>query len=178
MKSVAEGSLADTDQVDDDAALKALFGAHFRELVVLASLVGSDDPENVAQEAFVRLSSRLHRLREPSAAKAYLRTTVINLTRHRFRHLSVVRRHPDIRRPPAISAEDEAIKGAGDEPLNRALSRLPSRQREALVLRYWLDMTEKEMAEAMNVSPGSVKTHLSRGLSALRNALPEHGGPA
>lgn len=176
MKSVAGGSWAGAGRAGEDA-VKALFDAHFRELVALAALLGADDPENVAQEAFVRLSSRLHRLRESSAAQAYLRTTVVNLTRHWFRHLSVVRRHPDPRRLPAISAEDEVIKGVADEPLSRALSALPARQREALVLRYWLDLTEREMPDVMGVSPGSVKTHLSRGLTALRHALQDQGDP-
>ena len=88
----------------------------------------------------------------------------------------MVRRHPEQPRPPAVSAEDEAIKDIADEPLTRALNRLAARQREALVLRYWLDLNEKEIAQTMDVSAGSVKTHLSRGLTALRKALSDEGG--
>jgi RNA polymerase sigma-70 factor (sigma-E family) len=151
-----------------------LFAAHYHALVRLAGLLGADDPEDIAQEAFARLHDR--RLRDDGAALAYLRATVCNLTRNRLRHLRLIR----LRRPdppePARSSEHAVLVAEEHRELLAAVARLPRRQREALVLRYWLDLSEREIAEAMGVSPGSVKTHASRALAALGKALQE-GAP-
>ncbi|GAA3466905.1 sigma-70 family RNA polymerase sigma factor [Nonomuraea roseola] len=146
-----------------------LFAAHYQSLVRLAGLLGADDPEDIAQEAFARLHSR--RLRDEGAALGYLRSTVCNLTRNRLRHLRIMRlRRPE---PPehARSSEHAVLVAEEHRELLTALDALPRRQREALILRYWLDLSEREIAEAMGVTPGSVKTHASRGLAALRGKL-------
>jgi len=148
-----------------------LFAAHYHPLVRLAGLLGADDPEDIAQEAFSRLHIR--RLRDDGAAVSYLRTIVCNLTRNRLRHLRLVRlRRPD---PPEHerSSEHAVIVAEEHRELLAALDRLPRRQREALVLRYWLDLSEREIADVMGVSTGSVKTHASRALAALGKALKE-----
>lgn len=146
-----------------------LFAAHYGSLVRLAGLLGADDPEDIAQEAFARLHTR--RLRDEGAALGYLRSTVCNLTRNRLRHLRITRlRRPE---PPehARSSEHAVLVAEEHRELLAALDALPRRQREALILRYWLDLSEREIAEAMGVTPGSVKTHASRGLAALRGKL-------
>ncbi len=148
-----------------------LFAAQYQPLVRLAGLLGADDPEDIAQEAFARLHTR--RLRDDGAALGYLRATVCNLARNRLRHLRLVRlRRPD---PPehVRSSEHAVIVAEEHRELLRALDRLPRRQREAVVLRYWLDLSEREIADAMGISPGSVKTHASRALAALGKALQE-----
>ncbi|MFI6595431.1 sigma-70 family RNA polymerase sigma factor [Nonomuraea sp. NPDC050536] len=149
----------------------ALFAAQYQSLVRLAGLLGADDPEDIAQEAFARLTTRS--LRDDGAALGYLRATVCNLTRNRLRHLRIVR----LRRPdppePVRSSEQAVLVAEEHRELLAALDRLPRRQREALVLRYWLDLSEREIAQAMGVSSGSVKTHASRGLAALGKALKE-----
>jgi RNA polymerase sigma-70 factor (sigma-E family) len=150
-----------------------LFHAHFAGLTRLATLLGADDPEDVAQEAFVRLYSRRGRLRDQNAALAYLRATVCNLNRSRFRHLRVVRKHLEGPPPDIPSAEHDVVRAERHGEVVRALGLLPRRQREALVLRYWLGMGEAEMAAAMSVSVGTVKAHVSRGLDALEGALRE-----
>ena len=151
-----------------------LFHAHFRGMVRLAAMLGADDPEDVAQEAFVRLHGRTRALRDPHAAVGYLRTTVVNLTRSRLRHLSVVRQHPAESPPDVASAEHDVVRREAGRDLVAALGRLSDRHREALVLRYWLDLSEAEMAEAMGVSRGTVKSHVSRGLDALAALMEDH----
>jgi RNA polymerase sigma-70 factor (sigma-E family) len=148
-----------------------LFHGQFPALVRLAAMLGADDPEDVAQEAFVRLHRRSRMLRDPHAAIGYLRTTVVNLTRSRHRHLSVARRLAPDAPPDVASAEHDAVRREDHRELLEAVSRLSARHREALVLRYWLDLTEAEMAEVMGVSRGTVKSHVSRGLDALAALL-------
>ena len=150
-----------------DERYEQIFHGHFAALTRLAALLGADDPEDVAQEAFVRLHRRAGALRDPHAAVGYLRTTVINLTRSRHRHLAVVGRHRPSEPEDVASAEQQAVRRESSRELVAALGSLSRRHREALVLRYWLDLTEAEMAEAMGVSRGSVKAHVSRGLDAL-----------
>jgi RNA polymerase sigma factor (sigma-70 family) len=158
----------------DDADYRDLFFGQFAAMTRLAAMLGADDPEDVAQEAFVRLHGRTRTLRDPHAAVGYLRSTVVNLTRSRLRHLAVVRRHArsQAATPGQVaSAEHDAVTRESHHELVAAVQRLTPRHREALVLRYWLDLTEAEMAEAMGVSRGTVKSHVSRGLDALAAEL-------
>ncbi len=148
-----------------------LFHSHFRGMVRLAALLGADDPEDVAQEAFCRLHERMPGLREPAAAIGYLRTTVVNLTRSGLRHLQVVRRNAPAPMPDTASAEYVASVREEHREVIVALRGLAPRYREALVLRYWLDMSEAEMAHVMGIAPGTVKSSVSRGLAALETAL-------
>ena len=152
---------------EPDDAYQQLFHGHFAAMTRLAAMLGADDPEDVAQEAFVRLHHRTRALRDPHAAVGYLRTTVVNLTRSRQRHLAVVRRLAPGAAPDVESAEHDVVRRESHRELVSALGRLSARHREALVLRYWLDLTEAEMAEAMSISRGTVKSHVSRGLDAL-----------
>ena len=161
-------------EVEQVLTYEQLFRCHFRSMVRLAAMLGADDPEDVAQEAFVRLHGRARTMRDPRAAIGYLRTTVVNLTRSRQRHLSVVRRHREDAPPDVASAEHDAVRRAAGRDLVAALGRLSERHREALVLRYWLDLSEAEMADAMGVSRGTVKSHVSRGLDALAALMEEH----
>ena len=145
-----------------------LFRARYLEMVRLAGLLGADDPEDIAQEAFVRLMNKS--LGDPDAALPYLRAIVVNLTRNRQRHLRVVR----LRTPAGVdegSSEQAAILREDHREVIAALAGLPSRRREAIVLRYWLDLPEREIAAAMGVSAGTVKSHVSRGMAALALAL-------
>jgi RNA polymerase sigma-70 factor (sigma-E family) len=167
-------TLADVSDVTGPSGERlyaAVFHAHFRTVVRLAALLGADDPEDVAQEAFVRLHQGVRRLRDPDAALAYVRATAVNLCRSRQRHLSVVRRNAPVPSADEVSAEHAAIAREDAREVADALSQLSARHREALVLRYWLDLSEAEMAAAMGVSVGTVKSHVSRGLDALGRIL-------
>lgn len=147
-----------------------LFDAQFRSMVRLAALLGSDDPEDVAQEAFTRLHVRHPMLREPHAALAYVRRTVVNLCHSRHRRLGVIRRHSS-RGSDAESAESAVLRAEAASDVVRAVAALPARQREVVVLRYWLDLSEAEIADAMGVSVGTVKSQASRALAKLGTQL-------
>jgi RNA polymerase sigma factor (sigma-70 family) len=153
-----------------ETEIEVLFRARYLEMVRLAGLLGADDPEDIAQEAFIRLMNKRPQITDPHAALPYLRAIVCNLTRNRHRHLRVVR----LRTPAAVdegSSERAAILRENHREVIDALAGLPSRQREAIVLRYWLDLPEREIAVAMSVSSGTVKSHVSRGLAALTVTL-------
>jgi RNA polymerase sigma-70 factor (sigma-E family) len=156
----------------DDVAMSVggLFQARYPEMVRLADLLGADDPEDIAQEAFARLIRKQGSLRDPGSALAYVRASVCNLTRNRHRHLRVVRLRTPAGRDED-SSEQAAILREDHREVLAALAGLPARRREAIVLRYWLDLSEREIAEAMGISQGTVKSNVSRGLAALARAL-------
>ncbi len=158
-----------------DRAVEELFAQHRQPLTRLAVLLGADDAEDVVSEAFYDLYRRWRKLRSPDAAAAYLRSVVVNRTRMRMRHLQVVRRHLQGRTAdaPAVSSEAMALLRDDQRAVVSALARLPDRQREALVLRYWMELRESEIADAMGISAGAVKTHVSRGMAALSRAMEE-----
>ncbi|MFD0482135.1 RNA polymerase sigma factor [Kineococcus sp. GCM10028916] len=160
---------AATARVDGPLDLRALFEQHFHPTVRLARLLGADDPEDIAQEAFVRLHR--HPLHEPAAALAYLRRTTANLTTSRLRHLGVVRRTPGDTTGTHASAEDSALAAERVDHLLAAVRHLPRRQRHALVLRYWMDLSVAEVADALEVPVGTAKSDISRAQHTLATRL-------
>jgi RNA polymerase sigma-70 factor (sigma-E family) len=156
-----------------EAALVALFDQHYTGLLRLAVLLGADDAEDIVAEAFCQLYRRWNRLRKTASALPYLRSVVCNLVRMRVRHLQVVRKHAEQMGGPTDSAESQAMLREDQRALVDALKGLPPRQREALVLRYWLNLRETEIAAAMGISCGAVKSHTARGMAALTRVLEE-----
>ena len=156
-----------------DGVVEAMFREHGRALVRLARLFVDDRTaaEDVVQEAFIRLSRALHRIEEHDKAVAYLRSIVLNLARDHNRRglLSLRHRLPDERR--AVSTEDQVELDEGQREVVEALKRLPARQRDCLVLRYYLELSNPEIAETLGVSVNSVKTHLRRGMEMLERRL-------
>lgn len=154
----------------DDTEFAALFHAHATRVVRLAALLGAEDPEDVAQEAFCRMYAARDRVDE--RVVAYLNRIVVNEVRSRHRRRSVAKRAPLhlVEQPkPTEHAGAYAERSAVIDALNT----LPVRKREALVLRYWLDLPLAEIADAMGVRLGTVKSLLSRGLDALATELGE-----
>ncbi|EOD69657.1 SigE family RNA polymerase sigma factor [Amycolatopsis vancoresmycina] len=145
-----------------------LFREHFGRLTRLAHLLGADDPENVVQEAFVKLHQRWDTLADHERVAGYLRTTVVNMSRSRTRHLKVVRRAPQERPPDEPSAEVTALAGWEHRRLRAVLVKLPRRQREVLVLRYWLDLSTAAIAETLGISVGTVKATAHHAIANLR----------
>jgi RNA polymerase sigma-70 factor (sigma-E family) len=155
------------DATSDRDLLAALYVADYEKLVRLARLLGDPaDAEDVVQSAFVRVYRRSGRLRDPDLAGAYLRQTVVNLVRSGWRRRQVARRHAS----PAADVTAE-VDVAGQMAMRAALAALPRRQREAVVLRYYADLSEAQAADAMGVSVGSVKAYTSRGLARLGEIL-------
>lgn len=149
-----------------------LFVLHHRRLVGLASLLVDDrrTAEDVVQEAFTGLYRRWHKLHDPDAAVAFLNRSVVNagrdtLRRKRRAGAAVLRLVP--RSEELASAEQSVVDRAEHDRLWAAVVELPMRQRQVLVLRYYLDQSEAEIAETLGVSRGSVKKHASRGIAAL-----------
>lgn len=158
---------------DADQAVTELYGSQYRPLVRLAALLVRDlsTAEEVVQDAFVAMHGAWRRLRDPEKALAYLRQSVVNRARSVLRHRAVVEKYAPKGLPDMQSAEAGAIIELERAAVVRALHTLPNRQREALVLRYYGDLSEAQIADAMGISRGAVKSHTARGMAALRNVL-------
>jgi RNA polymerase sigma-70 factor (sigma-E family) len=159
--------------IEADTAVRELFETEYRSLVHLAALLVDERAaaEDVVQEAFVRLHRSWPKLRDPAAAPAWLRSTVLNLARSGLRRRLLSRSLPHVPRPDTASAEAGALLRDDRRAVIAALRALPRRQHEVLVLRYFADHSEQEIAGMLGISTGSVKTHAHRGLAALRDAL-------
>lgn len=162
-----------------ETALTDLYAAHWHSLVRLSWLLVRDQhvAEETVQDAFVAMQSRWSQLRDQDLALAYLRRCVVNSSRSVLRHRLVEDRflraetsartaHGTTTEP---SAEARAAEHATGDRLVAALGRLPRRQREVLTLRYYLDLSEAQIADTLSISTGSVKAHAHRGLATLRS---------
>jgi RNA polymerase sigma-70 factor (sigma-E family) len=140
-------------------------------------LVGdANAAQDIAQDAFVRVGPRLRFLRDPEKARFYLRTTVINLCRAHWRRRDREQLQRDVGTWGPIQ-EDHAPRIDQKDEMVAALQRLPVRQRTALVLRYYEDLTEHQTADLMGCPVGTVKSSVSRALQTLREELREkHDG--
>lgn len=150
--------------------LTETYQAHYRSLLRLAALLLDDlsSCEDVVQEAFIRVHAARRRVREPEKTLAYLRQTVVNLSRSALRRRILGLRLLPKPMPDMASAEEGAYDALERDELKAALRGLQRRQREVLVLRYYADMTEAQVADLLGISLGSVKAYGSRGLAALR----------
>ena len=158
-----------------DRAVVELYSQHYRSLVRLAALLVRDTPtaEEVVQDSFVAMHDGWQRLRDTEKALAYLRQAVVNRSRSVLRHRTVVDKNLQKAPPDMPSAEHGALVLLERSAVVAALRDLPDRQREAIVLRYYADLSEAQIATAMGISRGAVKSHTARGMAALRAAL-EH----
>lgn len=158
---------------DRDAAVTALFHAQWGSLVRLARLLVDDreTAEDVVQDAFGQLHRHWNSLRDTNAALYYLRAAVANGARNRLRSRgrAVLRTPLHVVATPA--AEVTALENEEHHEVLRGLRALPWRQRQVLVLRYYLDLSETEIAATLEISKGAVKSHTSRGMSALSRRL-------
>ncbi|WP_079085397.1 SigE family RNA polymerase sigma factor [Streptomyces dysideae] len=153
--------------------LTATYRTHYRSLLGLAALLLDDTAscEDVVQEAFIRVHSARKRVRDPEKTLAYLRQTVVNLSRSALRRRILGLKLLSKPMPDMASAEEGAYDQLERDSLIKAMKGLQRRQREVLVLRYFADMTEAQVAETLGISLGSVKAYGSRGIAALRIAM-------
>jgi RNA polymerase sigma-70 factor (sigma-E family) len=164
-----------TDLPDDrDAAVTALFAVHYRQLLALARRLLDDpgDAEDVVMDSFVGLYRRWGSVRRTDNPLCYLRASVVNGSRNRLRRLRLATARLFSQfEPPAPAAEQSAMLHVEDDAVVKVLQGLPRRQREVLVLRYYEQLSEAEIATTLGCSVGSVKTHASRGIQAVAERL-------
>lgn len=158
---------------DAGRALAELYAVHYQALVRLAALLVRDmaTAEEVVQDSFVAMHANWRRLRDSGKASSYLRRCVVNRSRSVLRHQMVAERNMLQPLPEMPSAEQGAMTLLERSAVVAALHGLPARQREALVLRYYAGLPEAEIASAMGISRGAVKSHVFRAMSALRGVL-------
>lgn len=153
-------------------SLSDLYERHIGRAIALARLLAGDDhvAEDLAEEAFIRAAGRFAHLRRPEAFGAYLRRTLVNLCRAHFRRLRVERewlRRQDRREPTERAAFDPEDR----DVVWQAIEDLPWRQRAAIVLRYYEDLSVAQTADVLRCSPAAAESLLSRGIASLRVVL-------
>jgi len=170
-----DSRLAQPRAVDSaEVAVAALYDAAAVGLIRLAYLMLGDRPaaEDVVQDAFCALYRNWDRLADHDRALAYVRSSVLNGSRSALRRRAVGRRLTAYQ-PPAASAEATALGREERREVMQAVRRLPGRQREALVLRFYLDLPDAEIARIMGLRPSSVRSATHRALKALGLSLGE-----
>ena len=178
MSTAVVGRPAGARPARADAPVAELFRTHRLGMVRLALLLVDDreTAEDVVQEAFAALHRRWGALESSEAAIAYLRTCVVNGSRSVLRRRRVVRLH--WRREDGVTAEPadtHALLADEHQQVLRAVAKLPRRQREVIVLRYWSGLSEADIAATLGISPGAVKSTASRARDALASLLTEEG---
>jgi RNA polymerase sigma factor (sigma-70 family) len=181
------------EEWDAEHAVIAIYSTHYRSLVRLAALLVGDVgiAEDIVRQSFIAMHADWRRLRDSNKAIPYLRRCVVDRSRSVLsRQLAERTAHqgPAVgegecgARPGRSEAGPEVARAEPDAPpqseqsaLMSALRTLPCSQREALVLRFYLDLTEGQIAAVMGVSRGAVRAHLSKATVALRAVLPPGG---
>jgi RNA polymerase sigma-70 factor (sigma-E family) len=158
---------------DAHQAITAMYSTEYRSLVRMSMVLVGDvgTAEEVVQECFVAMYSAWRRLKNVDKAVNYLRRSVVNRSRSVLRRRMVADKHVPKHEPDMPSAEQGAITRFERRAVIAALRSLPARQREAVMLRYYLDLSEEEVASAMRISAGAVKSHTARAKAALRAVL-------
>jgi RNA polymerase sigma factor, sigma-70 family len=164
-----------------DEGITAMYESQWNSLVRMVWLMlrHQGAAEDVVQDAFIATYRAWPTLRDEQAAVGYLRRCAVNGARSVLRHEVVVRRENEAEagradasgRGSAPSADLAALNRLDGDRLLAELRKLPDRQREVIILRYYVDLSEAQIAEALDIAPGSVKTHAHRGLRALRERM-------
>jgi len=175
LMTAVEETVAFVTATDRDALVARLFASEGARLVRMARLFTDDRnaAEDLVQEAFIRLHRAAHRIGSPEKAAPYLRSIVINLARdHNRRGLMSLRHQEALPTGTAPEMPEDVLEL--DEQRRRIveeLRELSPRQRDCILLRFYLELTEVETAEVLGISKNSVKTHCRRGMEALRRRL-------
>lgn len=153
--------------------MRALYERLHADMVRFATFLtgDADVAQDVAQEAFARVFHAWDRIEDRERIDGYLKATVVNLVRAGHRHHVVASRRPEPHLALVASAEETAMGRVGRERVLAAVAALPLRQRACVVMRHWMRMTESEIAATLDVSVGSVRTHVKRGTETLKRTL-------
>ncbi len=160
---------------DADQAVTALYGMHYRSLVRLAAMLVHDMPtaEELVQDSFVALHASWPRLADSDRALSYLRQSVVNRSRSVLRHRVVADKPAPKLAPHLPDAAQEQVTWLERSTVISALWALPLRQREVLMLRYYADLSEAQIASTMGISISAVKSHTARAMLSLQAVLRE-----
>lgn len=190
-RTVIDGSLMDPPAVIDVGAgepsptaiepdeesptkLETLYQRYFLELGRIAFLLTRDlqEAEDIVSDVFLRVAEK-YNVQDLEDPLAFLRAAVVNRSRSVLRHRVVQDKAAPklLQLDPGDNTSEAAINNADIGLVMRALRQLPIRQREAVVLRYYVDLNERETAETMGIKTGSVKSHAARGIATLRRVL-------
>ncbi len=160
-------------------ALAELFRRHHGDLVRLATVMlrNRETAEDVVQDVFAAVQKRSAKLVQPDAALPYLRAAVLNRCRSVLRRQVLAQRFGALRDVDfgldQLSAEADVIRAEERRQVLAALAALPRRRREVLVLRYYVGLSEAEIARTLGISQGTVKSAAARGIAALACKLEE-----
>lgn len=163
-------------QAEVDALVTGLFDAEAANLVRLARFFvdDRDAAEDLVQEAFIRLARSIHRVKDADRVPAYLRSIVLNLARdHNRRGLMSLRHRMSATQPTSPMPDEEWEIREDQRRVIDALRVLATGQRNCLVLRYYMDLSNPEIADTLGISVNTVKTQIQRGMAALGRALGE-----
>lgn len=163
---------ADGDAIELGTQLRTLYDQHYRSLVKLASFYVDDvwTCEEVVQDAFVKLLTG-RRLAAPGKEAAYLRSAVLNGARSTLRKRKVRREKQPEASGHAPSPEGAALGNVVRGDVLAAVRSLPAKQADVLTLRYFLDLSEADIADALGMAQGTVKSHAHRGMKRLAEVL-------
>lgn len=176
LAAVTAGKTAWTsEELERRRFTEAMYRAEAANLVRLARLFTDDraGAEDIVQEAFIRLYRAADRIKDQARSAAYLRSIVLNLARDHNRRGLLSLRHQDAmldyREPDR--PEEQMVRTEEHERVLSALRTISPRQRDCLVLRFYMGLSESEISETLSISPNSVKTHCRRGMEAMASAL-------
>ena len=160
-------------QLSANEAIVQLYREHAAWLLGLLEVFVGDraTAEDLAQEAFLRTYRAWSRIGDQDRAAGYLRTTALNLARSGFRRRVVALRHRGAPPRDHVGADEVVVLRDEQREVVDALRELPRRQWECLVLRFYGDLSEAEIASTLGISANTVKTHTRRGLEALELRL-------
>ncbi len=164
---------SDREAATRDQGVRDLYARTHADMVRFAAFLTGDVhvAEDVAHEAYVRVFDAWDRIEQHDRIDAYLKATIVNLVRGKHRRDTVAERHRGAHLTLVASAEETALGRFGRDRVLAAVADLPLRQRACVVMRHWMRMTESEIAETLDISVGSVRTHTKRGTETLKRTL-------
>jgi RNA polymerase sigma-70 factor (sigma-E family) len=161
--------------MDRDDGIRLLYERRHADMVRFAAFLTGDVnvAEDIAHDAFAKVFDAWDRIDDRERLDAYLKATVVNVVRGRHRRQQISERRNVATLTVVPSAEDDAIVGFRRQRTLDAVAALPIRQRACVVMRHWMRMSESEIADTLELSVGSVRTHVKRGMESLKNSLGE-----